>query len=98
HLSARPHPIPSISLHDAPPILAAGTFTVSLKNNTTGLTSAGVSLSVSNPTPVINQVTTSPNPPVSGQAFTITLNGSNFDASNSTVRKSTRLYSSQLAI
>jgi len=47
-------------------ILAAGSFTVTLKNNTTGLTSGGTSLTVSSPTaaPVISQITTSPNPPV----------------------------------
>lgn len=67
-------------------VLAAGNFTVTIKNNSTGLTSGGVSLTVSNPpTPVINQITTSPNPPINGQAFTLTLTGTNFDAANSTI-------------
>jgi hypothetical protein len=54
------------------------------ENNTTGLTSAGVSLTVANAAtaPEINQISTSPNFPITGQAFTITLTGSNFDPSN----------------
>ena len=68
-------------------ILAAGSFTVTVRNNVTGLTSNGVSLTVSSPAvaPVINQLTTSPNPPINGQAFTITLNGTDFSGSNSTI-------------
>ena len=66
-------------------ILAAGNFTVTVRNNVTGLTSGGVPLTVSNPTPVINQLTTSPSPPINGQAFTITLTGTNFSGTNSTI-------------
>ena len=35
--------------------------------------------------PSISAIATSPNPAVSGQLFTLTLTGSNFDAGNSTV-------------
>src|SRR5262249_848284 len=67
-------------------ILATGAFTMTIKNNTTGLTSSGVTLTVSNGTaPVISSISTNPNPPVNGQAFTIMLNGSNFDGSNSMI-------------
>jgi len=66
-------------------ILAAGSFTVTVRNNTTGLTSSGVTLTISNPNPVINQLNTSPNPPINGQTFTITLTGSNFSGTSSTI-------------
>src|SRR5439155_15443310 len=53
-------------------ILATGTFTVTLKNNTTGLTSNGVALSVSTGAvaPMVHNIVTSSNRPVNGQAFT----------------------------
>ena len=55
-------------------ILGAANLTVTLRNNSTGLTSGGVSLSVQNPSPpVINQIATSPTPPIHGQAFIIIL-------------------------
>jgi hypothetical protein len=68
-------------------ILATGTFSVTVKNNTTGLTSNAVSLTVSAgaTAPVLNSLNTNPNPPINGQAFTITLNGSNFSSSSNTV-------------
>jgi hypothetical protein len=65
--------------------LTAGTFTVAIKNNVTGKTSAGVSLTVSSPPPAITSLTTNPTPPVQGQAFTLTLHGTDFDPSNNTV-------------
>ena len=68
-------------------ILGAANLTVTLRNNSTGLTSGGVSRnnstgltsggvsrSVQNPSPpVINQIATSPTPPIHGQAFIIIL-------------------------
>src|SRR5205823_3543680 len=65
--------------------LAAGSFSVTVKNNSTGLTSAAVSVTVSSRAPVISGITTDPSTPVQGESFTVTLNGSEFDASNNTV-------------
>src|SRR5207237_702320 len=73
----------------APVRLAPGDYDV-IVMNPDGQVSDSKRLSVlagsSQPlTPFIANIVTSPNPPVNGQAFTITLNGSNFSASNSTV-------------
>ena len=66
--------------------LPAGSYSITLKNGTTGLTSASVpAFTVGNPPPAVASVTTSPASPVSGSSFTFNVIGTNFDPTNSTV-------------
>ncbi len=57
----------------------AGSYTVAVQNGSGGATSNGLSLTVGGMTPSLSSLSTSPSPPVVGQQFTLTINGSNFD-------------------
>ncbi|GIU76285.1 MAG: hypothetical protein KatS3mg004_3372 [Bryobacteraceae bacterium] len=58
---------------------SAGTYTVTVRNGASGPVSNGLPLTVGGVTPSLTSFSTSPSPPVAGQPFTLTLNGSNFD-------------------
>jgi hypothetical protein len=68
-------------------MLNAGSFTVTVQNGSTGAPSNGQALTVSGstPTPTTTGISTSPNPPVTGQSFTFTINGTGFDPNSAMV-------------
>jgi len=61
--------------------LAAGTYSVTVQNGSTGKPSNALSLVVATAaaTPTLTSISTSPNPPVGGQSFVFSLKGTNFD-------------------
>ena len=63
----------------------SGSFTVTVQNGSGGATSNGVSLTVGTPSITITSISSNPNPPVQGQQFTLTINGSNFDPSSAQI-------------
>ena len=68
--------------------LAPGSFTVTVQNGSTGTPSNGLSLTVSSPTgvaPKTSGLTTTPTPPVSGQAFSFSITGTGFDPTSAMV-------------
>jgi hypothetical protein len=68
--------------------LPAGSFTVTAQNGATGTPSNGLSLSVSGVTgvaPQISAITTTPNQPTDGQAFTFVITGTGFDPNGALV-------------
>ena len=56
-----------------------GSYTVTVENGASGTPSNSLPLTVGGVTPSLSGLSTSPNPPVAGQQFTLTLNGSNFN-------------------
>ena len=54
-----------------------GSFTVTVQNGSGGATSNGVGLTVNAASPSISSISPSPNPPIAGQQFTLTIYGSN---------------------
>jgi hypothetical protein len=59
-----------------------GSYTVTVQNGSAGTQSNSLSLTVGGITPALSSLSTSPSPPLTGQQFTLTLNGSNFDPSS----------------
>jgi hypothetical protein len=70
-----------------PATLAAGYFTVQVRNGSGGTPSGTWPLIVGAGagTPTISNMTTSPNPPVTGQQFNFTITGLNYNTSNAEV-------------
>jgi hypothetical protein len=67
---------------------AAGTYSVTVQNGFAGAPSNALTLTVTAAVPGAPQLTnvsTSPNPPVSGQAFTFTISGAGFDPQTAAV-------------
>ena len=60
----------------------AGSYTVTVQNGSTGTQSNSLPLTIGAVTPSLSSLSTSPNSPVAGQQFTLTLNGSNFTPSS----------------
>ncbi len=56
-----------------------GNYTVSVQNGPGGAISNGKILTIGGATPSLSNLSTNPNPPVVGQPFTLTINGSSFD-------------------
>ena len=73
----------STSLGGPGPSLAAGSYTVAVQNGPGGAVSNSLSFTVSNPpppeAPQVTAISTTPNAPSPGQAFTFTITGSGFD-------------------
>jgi len=68
--------------------LPAGNFTVTVQNGNAGTPSNGLSLTVSSPTgpaPQTTALTTTPDQPVDGQAFTFVITGTGFDPNGALV-------------
>ena len=63
--------------------LGDGVFSVSVQNGLAGTPSGGLTLSIIGAR--INTITTSPSPPVAGQFFTFTINGTNLDPGSAMV-------------
>lgn len=61
---------------------STGSFTVTVQNGSSGTQSNGLPLTVGSVTPSLSNLSTNPNPPVAGQQFTLTLNGTNFTPSS----------------
>jgi uncharacterized protein (TIGR03437 family) len=62
------------------------TVRVANSNGLSGTASAQINIATGQSgTPSISSISTSPNPPINGQGFTITLTGQSFDASNNTM-------------
>ena len=62
------------------------TLKVTNSNGLSGTASAQINVAFGQTSPSsISSISTSPNPPVNGQGFTVTLTGQNFDTSNNTV-------------
>ena len=69
-------------------LTAAGTYSVTVQNGSTGTPSNALTLTVQAAVPGAPQLTnisTTPNPPVSGQAFTFTISGAGFDPQTAAV-------------
>ncbi len=68
-----------------PATLGAGSFTVAVQNTATGATS-GTSLALTvGVVPTLTSLSTTPAPPVGGQAFSLTIVGTNFDPATATL-------------
>ena len=63
----------------------AGTYSLLVRNGPSGTASNTLSLTINDVTPVLISLSTSPNPAVAGQLFTMTINGSKFDTGTSQV-------------
>jgi hypothetical protein len=61
---------------------SAGSFTVTVQNGSSGAQSNGLPLTVGSVTPSLSNLSTNPSPPVAGQQFTLTLNGTSFTPSS----------------